>query len=128
MYELPRYSMYTNFRNIHGGGVALYVSNDHDSSLQNQIIMSDSSIESISVQTTVVRRNYSFLCIYRYPGSNSNNFQQTINNTFSYVYNKNDESFHVFHVFGDFNLNLLKCNENNVSEFINLMHAVSLFH
>ena len=30
-------------------------------------------------------------------------------------------------VFGDFNLNLLKCNDNNLSEYVNLMYSFSLF-
>lgn len=41
----------------------------------------------------------------------------------SYV---NDQNYFGVFIFGDFNLDLLKCNEN-VSDFINLMHSFSLF-
>ena len=38
-----------------------------------------------------------------------------------------DQSFHGLYIFGDFNLNLLKSNEDNVFEFISLMYSFSLF-
>ena len=47
-----------------------------------------------------------------------------MNDILSLVYDKN---FEAIYVFGDFNLNLFKCNDNNVSDYVNLMYSFSLF-
>ena len=58
LYELPMYHMYTNARNVHGDGVAIYVSNEYNSSVLNQFTLSDSFIEFIGVEATVLTRKY----------------------------------------------------------------------
>ena len=74
LYELPGYYMYSNSRNVHGGGVAMYVINNYDSSVQSQLEISNSSIESFGVVTVIVEKKYLFLCKYRPPSGNFNNF------------------------------------------------------
>ena len=64
LYKLPGYYIYTNSRNIHGGGGVIYVSNNYVSSVQNEIIISDSYIETIRIEAAVIARKYLFLCIY----------------------------------------------------------------
>ena len=124
LYELPGYYMYTNSRNVHGGGVALYVSTDYNTSVLNQLEFSNPSIETLGVVTTIVDKKYLFLCIYRPPNGNFNDFLNVMTDVLSSVA---DLNFHGLYIFGDFNLNLLSCHDNNVFEFINLMYSFSLY-
>ena len=124
LYELPGYHMFTNSRNVHGGGVSLYVARDYESTVVKDFTISDNSIETIGVQATVGTRKSIFLCVYRPPSGIFTTFQQVINDILSSVYEQN---FEAIYVFGDFNLNLFKCNDNNVSDYVNLMYSFSLF-
>lgn len=124
MYEIPGYSMYVNPRNINGGGVAIYVSDEYDSAVLGQLTFSELFIESLGVIASVASKKYLFVCIYRPPRGTFNSFLSTLNDILCLIF---ETKYHGVFVFGDFNVNLLKSNEANVSEFINLMHSFSLF-
>ena len=74
LYEIPGYNMFINSRNVHGGGVALYISNNFDSSEQTQLTVSDHFIETIAVEMSIKRKKYLFICIYRPQSSNLKQF------------------------------------------------------
>ena len=106
----------------------MYVANNYVSSVQDEITISDSYIETISVEDTVNARKYLFLCIYRSPSGNINNFLNTLTDILSLVNNNRYQGIYIYryqgiYIFGDFNINLLKNKENYFSEFINLMYT-----
>lgn len=67
LYELPGYQMYANSRIIHGGGVAMYVSSAYPSTTQNQVTISEPSLESIGVEMTILTKKYT-VCFYAFTG------------------------------------------------------------
>ena len=76
LYEFPGYHMYSNCRNVHGGGVALYVDRDCDSSMISDLVITEKFIESLGVEVTISTKKYLFLCIYRPPSGSFNGFQE----------------------------------------------------
>ena len=88
IYELPGYCLYANSRNIHGGGTTLYVSDRYDSSVQNNLSISESYIETIGAETTITNRNYLFICIYRPPSGNFDSFMNSMNDILSHAIGK----------------------------------------
>ena len=79
LYDIPGYNLFTNSRNIHGGGVALYISSDYDLLVQNHLTISDSFIESLGVEASIVSKKSLFLCIYRPPRGNFGEFITAMN-------------------------------------------------
>lgn len=63
------------------------------------------------------------LCLYRPPSGNFNNFIAVLSDILSSMH---DMKYGPVYVFGDFNLDVMKSNDN-VSEFINSMYAFSPF-
>lgn len=124
LYNIPGYSLLTNSRNVHGGGVALYVSSDYDSSVQDHITILEPFIESLGVEVSVELQNYLLVCIYRPPSGNFNEFIVAMNDILSSIFEKKYQGVYIF---GDFNINLLRSDDNNVFDFINMMFSFSLF-
>lgn len=46
--------MYSNCRNVYGGGVALYVDTDFDSVMVNDLVTIETFIETVSVDLTIL--------------------------------------------------------------------------
>ena len=65
-----------------------------------------------------------FLCIYRPLNSNFGEFISVINDILSSVY---ENKYQGVFVLGDFKLNLLRSNDNNIFDYVNLMFSYSLF-
>lgn len=124
LYELPNYYMYANSRNAHGGGVAIYISNEFTSSVLNPLTFSEPFIESIGVEALIRNKRNVFVCIYRPPSGNFNSFHETMSDILTTVHEKIYQNIYIF---GDFNLDLLKGNNHNVQEFVNIMSSFSLF-
>lgn len=116
--------MFSNCRNVHGGGVAMYVSNVYASSVVNHLTILHPFIETIGVETLVKTKKYLFLCIYRPPSGDIDSFLMTMTDILTSVH---ETKYQGIYIFGDFNLNLLKYNEKNVIAFINLMFTFSLY-
>lgn len=74
MYHLPGYSIYSNARNVHGGGVALYVSDTYGVLLQNNLSFSLPSIETLAIEVNISSNRYLLICIYRPPNGKVNDF------------------------------------------------------
>lgn len=124
LYELPGYIMYNNCRNVHGGGVSIYASSEYDSSIVNHLVKSESYIETVGVELTIGKNKCLFICIYRPPNGNFQNFLTTMTNILSSLYEK---TYHNIFIMGDFNINLLKEYDTYVLEFTNLMFSFSLY-
>ena len=74
LYQIPGYYMYSNPRNTHGGGVTIYMSSNLDSAIQNELTISESFIETVSVEVKILSKQCLFVCIYRPPNSSFVNF------------------------------------------------------
>lgn len=116
--------MLYNSRNVHGGGVALFVSDKYESFLLNNFTILDTFIETVGVESIIAGRKHIFICIYRPPSGDFGKFLDAISNILTITLDKHIKRIYIF---GDFNVNLLKHKEANVREFINLMFSFSLF-
>ena len=124
LYQLPGYNMFTKSRNRYGGGVALYFSDYHHSTLIEQFCCVESFIECLGVEHIIHNKKYLCICIYRPPGGCMNSFMTVLNDLLAVAYNKQYSSIYLC---GDFNVDLVKYKDNIVSDFINLMFSFSLF-
>ena len=123
LYEIPGYRMCSNSRNTHGGGVALYISDNHHSSVQEEFSFVETFIECIGVEVNIMNRSL-FVCIYRPPSGNIKFFLDVMTEILSIAH---DKKYQGIFVFGDFNLDLFRNNENSINDFINLMYSYALF-
>ena len=125
LYNLSGYNFYNNFRNRNGGGVALYVTSCFHSHLSAGLSLLNPSIECLGVDIDIEGRKYLIICIYRPPSGNVNDFLEYLTETLSTAGHK---KYRGVYILGDFNLDLLKHNDNNyIGDFINLMFSFSLF-
>lgn len=124
LYHLPGYCMYTNCRNTHGGGVALYISNSLNSSALKDFTVMRAWIESIGVQAIFCGKKSLLLCIYRPPSGNIHMFMNTLTDILSQA---DEQNFQAIYIFGDVNIDLLKYSDTCVTEFCNLLYSFSLF-
>lgn len=124
LYQLPGYCMYTNCRNTHGGGVAIYISNSLNSLALKNFTMMETWIETIAVQTLFCGKKSLLLCIYRPPSGNTNMFINTLTDILSEAY---EQKFLAIYIFGDVNIDLLKYSDTCVTEYCNLLYSFSLF-
>ena len=58
LYQLPGYNMFTKCRNRNGGGVAMYISSDYTSIMNNDLSFIESFMECISVTCTFDSKEY----------------------------------------------------------------------
>lgn len=123
LYQLPSYSMFTSCRNRYGGGVAVYISHSIKSSMLHDFSFVESYMECTSVLCTFTDKKYLYICIYRPPSGNVENFFEKLSDILA----KANDNKYILYVFGDFNLDLIKQNDNQVFEFVNLMYSFSLF-
>ena len=125
VYQMPGYHQYTNSRNRHGGGVALYVSNKYQNSMCSDLCYLDSAIKCVSANIKINDKTFLVVCLYRPRRGNLNDFLVKISEFLSLAFNLN---FHGIYMIGDYNSDLLKHSSNiNVCEFINLMNSFHYF-
>ena len=67
---MPGYSLFSNPRDAHGGGVAIYVKNVHSPTMLNELSLLEIEVETIFVEMFVDNSNHVIGCIYRPPGAN----------------------------------------------------------
>ena len=120
LYNISNFKLYTNNRNRHGGGVALYISDRfRNHKLRNDLVTQSLDFESLFVE--IENCNTSILCgsIYRPPNGNFINFIEILSDLLDRMAAENKKCY----IMGDFNLNLLEYNTNN-----NVREMVSLFN
>ena len=120
LFSIERFTLLTNNRTKkRGGGVGLYVTDNLESSMIDELSVMSDELESIFIEITVPgTQNIVVGEIYRPPNSNPTNFIVTLQNLLSAPSLINKRTF----IMGDFNLNLLHYNENaNCHEFLDLM-------
>ena len=124
LYQLPGYNLFTQCRNRYGGGVAIYISDNYNSTMVNDFCFVEPYMECLAVQCVDKHRKHLFICVYRPPNGNVNNFFDRLNDVLSSAYNM---KYFSINICGDFNLDLLKFDDSSVFHFINLMFSFSLF-
>ena len=92
LYELPGYNMFANSRNIHGGDVVLYVSDDHNATIVNHLNISEAFIETTGVQANTGKGKYLFLNVYRPPSGRFAYFYDVLSDILSSVYDRKYQS------------------------------------
>ena len=120
LFSIERFTLLTNNRiKKRGGGVCLYVTDNLESSMIEELSVMSDELESIFIEITVPgKQNIVVGEIYRPPNSNPTKFIETLLNLLSAPYLINKRTY----IMGDFNLNLLHYNENsNCHEFLDLM-------
>lgn len=122
---LEGYEMFWQNRvNKRGGGVALFVMSILKCKvIGNMTTVVDNLMECVTIEIEVEKsKNILISCIYRTPGSCIDQFNRKI----SELYEKHNDK--VILVCGDFNIDLLKCNDHTkTTEFINVMFSLSFY-
>ena len=124
LYTLPGYVMFTNDRNRYGGGVAVYVSLRYTGCKVDEFNQMETFIESVGVEVKWNSRMFIFICIYRPPQGNVNDFINALNDILTIAKDKN---YNEIFILGDINLNLLQHNNDIIQDLVNLMSSYSLF-
>ena len=111
-YDLKGYDVYHKVRNKRkGGGVACYVNKELASKcIPHKSIFVDNLLECITIELMI--SGYKFFivsCLYRTPGSNTNDFSEILYALFSEL-----SVSKTFFICGDFSLDILKHNSNHV--------------
>lgn len=123
LYQLPGYKMFSNCRNTHGGGVAVYISDSYHATIVDKFSNLESFIESIGIHCTIMNKKALILCIYRPPSGNMEIFFKVVTEMLCVAH---DDKYQDIFLLGDFNIDLVRINDN-VREFCNLMFSFSLF-
>ena len=106
-----------------GGGVGFYVTNNLDYTLLEEYSLMTETFESICIEIKT-RNNGNIIVgeLYRPPNANTVEFLELLHDLLSNNYFANKTCF----VTGDFNLNLLNCNDNpQCQDFLNLILSKS---
>ena len=120
LFSIERFTLLTNNRTKkRGGGVGLYVTDNLESSMIEELSLMSDELESIFIEIIVPgKQNMIVGEIYRPPNSNPTKFIETLQTLLSSPFLINKRTF----IMGDFNLNLLHCNENaNCHDFLDIM-------
>ena len=124
LYSLSRHNLVFNNRvNRRGGGVALYVPTHLHYTVLNELNKMSQTVESVFIEITLPKRkNVVIGVIYRPPSSDHNMFLQEMQQLLLNPILQNKNCFFM----GDFNVDLLKCNEETFSQdFFDTMLASS---
>ena len=121
LYNLPHYNRITNNRNRHGGGLALFIKDNYEYVIRNDLNKQLEHIESLFIEISLKdKKNAICGVVYRRPGSNVNNFITDYETILTKINSENKNAF----IMGDFNLNLLSADTcNQVESFVNLNHS-----
>ena len=120
LFLIDGYTLFTNNRkNKAGGGVGLYISNDYESKILNDLTIISDILESIFIEIEVPGKKHIVIGeIYRPPQSNFIEFLEIVQNILSSPHIANKMCF----IMGDFNANLLSCDSNSqYLDFLNLL-------
>lgn len=124
LYQIPNYDMFTNCRNRHGGGIALYIERKFSSCMIDECTLLYYSFECLGVEFKVLNKICICLCIYRSPRGNRAEFLSTLSDILSVSFEKTNYVF----ITDDFNIDFITSETDNfVNDFIMLMYSFSLF-
>ena len=122
LYSIDNYNNYFNNRNSHGGGVAIYISKNYQVRELKDVYLQLPHIEALFLE---IIQPIKFIVgiIYRPPNSNVSDFFSSIEEIISTISAARLPTY----IMGDFNINILNHNDNNVQNFVNIFHSYSFF-
>ena len=125
LYEgtLPGYTLFSQPRDRHGGGVSMYVKHEYNASRITQLDITESYIECIACTLAVGQATWVVLVIYRPPDGNVSMFLDSVEEIFRYT---RENNYNNILITGDLNIDLLK-NDNKSEHLINLMSSNHCF-
>lgn len=123
LYNVNNYNLFTQNRNRDGGGVCVYVCESHSGSLIPELCFTEPYLECVAVKVNIRGEICLAACLYRPPKGNISLFFDKLEQLFDHI---NEKNFGNVHLFGDWNLDLLKhSHDSNIPKFINLMTSNS---
>ena len=117
--NITGYHMYTQPSKSNAGGVAIYIKNNLDHFIRDDLRNLDGCFEAVWIEIKNSKGKNSLCgCIYRYPNTDVTNLMQYLEATFSLVDKK---KYNIF-VMGDFNIDLLQYeSHSSTNDFLNTM-------
>ena len=126
LFQIPGYSFAHVCRSDKtGGGVALYVKEELDSKIRDDLSGIKPGCESIFFEIAGSNNKKAVVgCMYRAPNSDSTSFIENIESQLQILNMENKDVY----IMGDFNLNLMNYDcEDKVKDFVDLMNSSGLF-
>lgn len=129
LYYLSSYNSVNKYRHgKRGGGVSVYVKENIPFTERNDLVYFDSEMESvfIEIESNVYNTTSNIIIgvIYRIPNTSVSIFNDRVTDILNIVRRENKLCYFM----GDFNLDLLKHEEHNLtSEFLNILYSCSVF-
>ena len=107
-----------------GGGISVYVSNDLEAKIINDCTISINYIETLCIEIHKDNKKILLMSVYKPNKSDDNSFIEKL----SYLIDKRTKyKYDEIIISGDFNFNLLKCEENGITmNFMNSLSSLSL--
>ena len=122
--SIPDYTfIYNNRKNKTGGGVGLFVSNKYDFIVRHDLCPYEDCIEWLAIEVIASSTNILIFIIYRPPNTDPLLFSNHLSSSLNQKSIRNKQIY----IMGDFNINLLNNDVNNISaNFSNLMSSMNL--
>ncbi|XP_065642226.1 uncharacterized protein LOC136073884 [Hydra vulgaris] len=123
--QIPNYKIFSKKRSVNkrGEGIVIYIQNDLNTKLRNDLSNSDGNIEVLTMEVTNASKNFLVSTCYRPPDGDTCKFS----NYMKYLITKNREQKKLF-IIGDININILKYNEHAVTKnFFDDMFQLNIF-
>ena len=122
LYRISSYNAFFQNKNTAGGGLAVYLHTKYHGRVLQDISFQVPHIESLFLEVTGAH-HFIIGVIYRPPNANIHDFLKAIDDALEVITSRRTLPCYLV---GDFNLNLLRCNENYVGDFINLLYSYLL--
>ncbi len=120
--QIPNYTIEGFCRqNKRGGGVALYIKQDLEYSIRNDLCVNYSEIESCFIELFNTHKvNVIIGIVYKPPCASCKNFTDQVNEILGHVNAENKNCY----IMDDFNTNLVQCDtDNNVHNFVDVLSS-----
>ena len=111
--------VHCNRESQNSGGISIYIKNEIDFKQLPHLTYSNQTIESLAIEVSIDKKTIIIVGIYRPHSDTIFNFQNALNN----IIHDNSLINKSVCITGDFNINLLNTDNNNVNNFINNMHS-----
>ena len=124
--QIPNYTLEGSCRlNKRGGGVVLYIKQDLEYKIRNDLCINDSETESFFIEVINSHKSNVIIgIVYKPPCVSGNNFTDHIDEIFSRLNAENKNCY----IMGDYNINLLQCDTDiTVQHFMNILDSQSFY-
>ena len=125
LYEINGYNMYTNNNSRSSGGIAMYLKEDLDCFLRDDLTIKENFIETLFIEIKTKQKNIIVGAIYRRPKTDITSFNDKIDDILQKICSENK----IMIISGDFNFDLLKLNSvETVQDYVTNFLTKQFFH